>query len=70
MKQTLTEKEISLYKTKFEGKAIPGTFSIQTITSLDVLETSQQLSKEIKPLIFQVGEKETQEGYMTHLVNN
>lgn len=35
-----------------------------------LIQTSQTLSKEIKHLIFQVGEKEAQEGYMTHLVNN
>ena len=35
-----------------------------------LIQSSQLLSKEIKLVIFQVGEEEAQEGYMTHLVNN
>lgn len=35
-----------------------------------VVQTSQHFSKEIKHLIFQVGEKEAQQGYVIHLVSS
>lgn len=34
------------------------------------LQTSQHLSKEIKHLIFQVGEKDAQQGYVVHSVSS
>lgn len=43
---------------------------MQTMISLGGYTISQRLSKEIKHIIFQLGEKEAQQGYVIHLVGS